>query len=301
MDTPEIETSKYSAFVQYANAVLMLNKPVVVLLLLFTTFTAMVVAHGSMPAFNLILWTMVGGALSAGGAGAINQYIDRDLDLLMRRTRHRPLPSGRLRSGEGLFYGVVSCLLGLLVLAVYVNPLSAVLSFAGMLYYVVIYSIWLKRHTVYNIVIGGGAGAVPVLVGWAAATGRLEIGAIYLFALVFLWTPPHFWAYALVYQKDYASAGIPMLPVVSGEKHTRQQIFFYTLVLVALTLLMPLLSSGGRLFFVGAFVSGALFIYMSLRLLLSGGSRNARLVFKFSNYYLAFLFLALILDALFGR
>ena len=297
----KLEAEKFNKYFQRTRDYFLLNKPLVVALLLFTAYTGMVVGHRALPDLTITFWTMLGGALSAGGAGAVNQYIDRDLDRLMKRTAHRPLPAGRLRSGEGLAYGLGSCLLGLLIMAGFVNILSAVLSLGGMIYYLLIYSVWLKRLTVYNIIIGGGAGAIPVLVGWAAATGRLEIGALFLFMVVFLWTPPHFWAFALQHQNDYAHAGIPILPVISGVENTHRQIFIYALLLVSLTLLMPLFNIGGSLFFMSALVSGALFILFSLRLLLNGGSSHARQVFRYSNLYLALLFLALVLDVLFSH
>jgi len=301
MTALKIETGKLNQYYQHTLDFLMLNKPLVVVLLLFTTYTAMVVGLKQLPGFEVTFWTLLGGALSAGGAGAINQYIDRDIDQLMKRTRHRPLPAGRLGSTPGLIYGIGSCLLGLSILAAFVNLLSAALSLAGMVYYLFIYSIWLKRLTAYNIIIGGGAGAMPVLVGWAAATGRLDINVLLLFALVFLWTPPHFWAFSLQHQADYARAKIPILPVLSGEKVTYRQILIYTCLLVVLTLLMPQFGIGGSLFFVCALLSGSLFIFVSLRLFLQGGSTHARHVFLYSNMYLAFLFLALILDVLLGR
>jgi heme o synthase len=295
-----LKSENSGKFFQRASDFFWLNKPLVVALLLFTTFTAMVVGHKALPDSGITFWTMLGGALSAGGAGAINQFIDRDLDRLMKRTEHRPLPAGRLRSNEGLIYGMISCLSGLLILAGFVNLLSAALSLIGMIYYLLIYTAWLKRLSIYNIVIGGGAGAVPILVGWAAATGRLEINALLLFAVVFLWTPAHFWSLALQHRDEYARAGIPILPVIRGEKSTHKQIIFYVLSLVTLTLLMPLFNIGGRLYFAGALVLGGLFILAGLRLLKVGGSQRARQIYLYSNLYLGLLFLTLILDVLFN-
>ena len=296
-----LEVGITGKYLQRACDYLMLNKPLVVALLLFTTLTGMIAGSRSLPDLRIMLWTLLGGALSAGGAGAVNQFVDRDLDRLMKRTEQRALPAGRLRPAEGLGYGILSCLAGLLILASLVNPLAAALSLSGMIYYVLIYSVWLKRLTPYNIIIGGGAGAIPTLVGWAAATGKLEWGAGLLFAVVFFWTPPHFWAYALLHQAEYARAEIPMLPVVSGEKNTHRQIFIYTLVLVSLTLLMPWLHVGGSVFFAVALVSGGVFILSAYRLLQEGGNQRASQVFRYSNFYLALLFLGLIVDILISR
>ncbi|GIV65077.1 MAG: protoheme IX farnesyltransferase [Bellilinea sp.] len=211
---------------QRLKAYLMLNKPIIVALLLVTTYAGMVVGSKSIPSLELTLWTLLGGALAAGGSSAINQYIDRQIDGAMQRTAKRPIPSGVLTPAEGLAYGLSACLAAFFILAGTVNLLAALLSVAGMIYYVLIYSIWLKHLTVQNIVIGGGAGAIPPLVGWAAATGSLNIPSLFLFALVFMWTPPHFWALALVRAKDYARAGVPMLPVVRGEKRNPPSNFY---------------------------------------------------------------------------
>ncbi|MDD5370103.1 MAG: heme o synthase [Anaerolineaceae bacterium] len=273
-----------------------LTKPVIVALLLVTTYAGMVVGGRGFPAFMLTFWTMLGGALAAGGASAINQYIDRDLDRNMQRTARRPLAAGRMTPAEGLAYGLGLCLAGFLVMASFVNLLAAVLSLAGMVYYVLLYSIFLKRVTVQNIVIGGGAGAIPPLVGWAAATGSLAIPSLFLFAIVFLWTPPHFWALALVRRKDYARAGVPMLPVVKGEQATREQIFIYTIELVGLTLLMPVFRMTGSLFLVSAVTLGGLMLYSAWRVLRQGGNRTAYSLYRFSSMYLLLIFLALALD-----
>ncbi len=279
-------------------AFLMLNKPIIVVLLLVTTYAGMVVGGREIPSLGLTFWTLLGGALAAGGASAINQYIDREIDGSMQRTAKRPLPAGLLAPGEALAYGVGACLAAFFLLAGFVNLLAAVLSFAGMVYYVLIYSIWLKHATVQNIVIGGGAGAIPPLVGWAAATGSLNVPSLFLFALVFMWTPPHFWALALVRAKDYARAGVPMLPVIKGEKQTRQQIFIYTLELVGLTLLMPVFNVAGSLFLVSAAVLGLWLISTAWRVLRGTGNKMAWRMYRYSSMYLAFIFLALVLDVL---
>ncbi|HLC05694.1 MAG TPA: heme o synthase [Anaerolineales bacterium] len=277
---------------------LALSKPLIVVLLLVTTLAGMVVAAGGWPSLSTILWTMLGGALSAGGASALNQYLDRELDSRMQRTEKRPLPGRRLTEAEVLAFGVLLCLTGFFVLAVMVNLLSALLSLAGMVYYVVLYTIILKQATTQNIVVGGGAGAIPPLVGWAAATNSLNVGAFFLFALVFFWTPPHFWALALLRRKDYERAGVPMLPVVYGDAHTRWQIMLYTVQVVALTLLMPAVHVGGRLYLVAAIVLGGGLLLTAWRLWREGGNRLAWRMYRYSSMYLAFIFAALVLDTL---
>lgn len=275
-----------------------LSKPIIVLLLLVTTYAGMVVGGKSVPSAGLTFWTLLGGALAAGGASALNQYIDRDTDRAMQRTSRRPLPDGRLKPAEGLAYGLGACLSSFYLLAVYVNLLSALLSLAGMIYYVLIYSVWLKRLTVQNIVIGGGAGAIPPLVGWAAATGALNIPSLFLFAIIFLWTPPHFWALALVRVKDYARGQVPMLPVIRGEAETRRQIFIYTLELVGLTLLMPVLKIAGTIYLISAVVLGIWLIHAAWRVLKTGGNKTAWNMYRYSSMYLAFLMFAMVLDVL---
>ncbi|HEX9014176.1 MAG TPA: heme o synthase, partial [Anaerolineaceae bacterium] len=275
---------------------LILTKPVIVLLLLVTTYAGMVVGGRQIPALAVTFWTILGGALAAGGSSAINQYIDRDLDRSMQRTAHRPLAAQRMTPAEGLAFGLALCLLAFYLLASFVNLLAALLSLAGMIYYVLIYSIFLKRATVQNIVIGGGAGAIPPLVGWAAATGGLSVPALFLFAIIFLWTPPHFWALALVRRKDYARAGVPMLPVVKGEQVTRVQILIYTLELVGLTLLMPVFHLAGSVYLVSALLLGSGLIFAAWRVLRVGGNKTAYWMYRYSSMYLALLFLALALD-----
>lgn len=277
---------------------LMLTKPVVVALLLVTTFVGMVVAAESLPNLRLVSWTLIGGFLAAGGSGAINQYIDRYDDTKMQRTSKRPIPSGRLTPGEGLAFGVAAALFSFYLMAALVNFLAALLTLAGIIYYVLLYSLLLKKSTVQNIVIGGGAGAIPPLVGWAAATGSLNIPSLFLFAVIFMWTPPHFWALALVRRKDYARAGVPMMPVVRGERETRWQILIYTIELVGLTLLLPLFGLGGGIYFVAAAVLGTLLLYAAWQVWKVEGNKVAWKMYRHSSMYLAFLFLALMVDAL---
>jgi protoheme IX farnesyltransferase len=275
-----------------------LTKPLIVALLLVTTYAGMVVAAHALPSLSLTFWTMLGGALAAGGSGAVNQYIDRALDKRMTRTAKRPIASGRMTAAEGLAFGLALLVLSFYIFAGFVNLLAALLTLAGMIYYIILYSMWLKHATVQNIVIGGGAGAIPPMVGWAAATGSLAIPALFLFAIVFMWTPPHFWALALVRQKDYARAGVPMMPVVRGEQATRWQIFIYTIELVVLTLLMPILGMAGSAFLVFALLLGALLIYAAWRVWRVGGNKIAWRMYRYSSMYLALLFAALVVDAL---
>jgi protoheme IX farnesyltransferase len=277
---------------------LVLTKPVVVALLLVTTFAGMVVGAQSWPSFSSAFWTLLAGFLAAGGSGAINQYIDRYDDVKMQRTEKRPIPSGRLSPAEGLAFGVAATIAAFYLMVAMVNFLAGVLTLAGAIYYVLIYSILLKKTTVQNIVIGGGAGAIPPLVGWAAATGSLNIPSLFLFAVVFMWTPPHFWALALVRRVDYARAGVPMLPVVRGEKETRWQIFLYTLELVALTLVLPVFGLGGGIYLVSAAFLGVYLILAAWRVWRGTGNKVAWRMYRHSSMYLAFLFLALMVDAL---
>jgi len=277
---------------------LMLTKPIVVALLLVTTYAGMVIGAKSWPSAELAFWTLLGGFMAAGGSGAINQYIDRSDDQKMQRTQNRPIPAGRLTPGEGLAFGVGMALASFYLVAALVNFLAALLTLAGIIYYVLIYSLLLKKTTVQNIVIGGGAGAIPPLVGWAAATGSLNIPSLFLFAVVFMWTPPHFWALALVRRVDYARAGVPMLPVVRGEVETRWQIFVYTLELVGLTLFLPLFGLGGSVYMVGAIALGAWLLWAAWKVWKQGGNRVAWKMYRYSSMYLAFLFVVLMVDAL---
>jgi protoheme IX farnesyltransferase len=282
---------------QRARDFLTLTKPIVVLLLLVTTYAGMVVGGKAWPSLSLTFWTLLGGFLAAGGSSAINQYIDRDLDKNMQRTKKRPLAAGRMTPAEGLAFGLALSVLSFYIYAAFVNLLAAFLSLAGIIYYVVLYSILLKKATVQNIVIGGGAGAIPPLVGWAAATGGLNVPALFLFAIVFMWTPPHFWALAIVRKKDYARAGVPMMPVVRGEKETRWQILIYTLELVAVTLLMPVFKFTGTIYLVSALALGGWLIHTAWQVWRREGNKIAWKMYRYSSMYLAFIFLALMLDA----
>jgi protoheme IX farnesyltransferase len=282
---------------QRARDFLTLTKPIVVALLLVTTYAGMVVGGRAWPSLPLTFWTLLGGFLAAGGSSALNQYIDRDLDKNMQRTQKRPLAAGRMTPAEGLAFGLALSVLSFYIYAGFVNLLAAFLSLAGILYYVVLYSLLLKKATVQNIVIGGGAGAIPPLVGWAAATGSLNVPALFLFAIVFMWTPPHFWALAIVRKKDYSRAGVPMLPVIRGERETRRQILIYTLELVALTLLLPFFQFTGAIYLVSALVLGLWLIHTAWRVWRMQGNKIAWKMYRYSSMYLAFIFLALMLDA----
>jgi protoheme IX farnesyltransferase len=275
-----------------------LTKPLIVALLLVTTFAGLVAGGRAWPPPALALWTLLGGALAAGGSSALNQYIDRELDKKMQRTSKRPIAAGRVTGAEGLAFGLSLCLASYYVLAGLVNLLAALLSLAGIFYYVIFYSLLLKKATVQNIVIGGGAGAIPPMVGWAAATGSLNLAAWILFAIVFMWTPPHFWALAIVRIKDYANAGVPMLPVVRGEQEARREIWIYTLILVAVTLLLPLFHLAGTIYLASALALGGLLIAAAWRVWRIPGHKVAWTMYRWSSMYLAFIFLALIIDAL---
>jgi protoheme IX farnesyltransferase len=274
-----------------------LAKPLIVVLLLVTTYGGLVAGTKAWPSAELTFWTLLGGALAAGGSSAMNQYIDRELDRNMQRTSQRPLAEGRLTAAEGLSFGLALCLISYYVMAGFVNLLAALLSLVGIFYYVLFYSVWLKKATVQNIVIGGGAGAIPPMVGWAAATGNLSLGAWILFAIVFMWTPPHFWALAIVRMKDYARAGVPMMPVIKGEQETRKQILIYTVELIAVTLLLPIFNLAGIVYLVSAIALGLALLYAAWRVWMVGGNKVAWTMYRWSSMYLAFIFLAIVIDA----
>jgi heme o synthase len=280
---------------QVAGDYLELTKPKVQSLLLFTTVTTMYVA--GTPSVGRVLLTCLGGALSAGGAGAINHAYDRDIDASMKRTAQRPVPSGRVSPAAAVRFGVALGIASFALLALTVNVLAAALALSGLLGYVVVYTVWLKRRTPQNIVIGGAAGAVPPLVAWAATRGTLDGSALYLFAIVFYWTPPHFWALSLLMRDEYAAAGVPMLPVVRGVEETRRQILLYTILLVAVTLLPFAFGLFGGLYLVAALILGTAFTAMALRLRERADNRAALRLYLFSLAYLALLFAAMVADA----
>jgi len=276
-----------------------LMKPHVTTLLLGVTLAAMAIAGKGLPPFSVTLATLIGGALAAGSANAINCYYDRDIDRLMSRTKARALPAGRISDVHALIFGIVIGVLSFVILGVFANWLAASLAASAILFYVFVYTMWLKRTTTQNIVIGGAAGAVPVLVGWAAATGTVSWAAFWMFAIIFMWTPPHFWALSLVLKKDYARAGVPMLPVVKGENATYKQIVLYTVLLIATTLPLFFMHTLGYLYLAAALLLGGGLLYLSIRLLRVRTLKEARTVFWFSNYYLALLFAAMVVDHIF--
>ena len=272
-----------------------LTKPKVQSLLLLTTIATMYVAGNPSPL--LVALTCLGGYLSAGGAGAVNHWFDRDIDARMARTATRPIPSGRVSPGAALAFGCTLAALSLVELSLAVNPLAAALSFSGFLGYVFIYTVWLKRRTPQNIVIGGAAGAVPPLVGWAAVTGSVSFTAVILFSIVFFWTPPHFWALSLLMKDDYERVGVPMLPVVRGESETRRQILLYSVLLYAVTQL-PFCAGGfGAIYLVASLILGIGFIAGAARLYRRADRRSALQLYLFSLAYLALLFCSMVLDA----
>ena len=285
-------------FKTVAGAYLRLTKPWIIVLLLVTTFTAMLIAQRGLPPLPLVFFTLLGGALSASGANAINCYIDRDIDVVMSRTKNRPLPAHRIDADNALAFGLITSVASFVVLTLGVNLLAAVLSTFGLLYYVFVYTGYLKRSTSHNVVIGGVAGAIPPLVGWAAVTGRVEVTALYLFLIIFYWSPPHTWALALLIRNDYERAGVPMLPVVRGEVETRRQILWYTLQLVAITLLLFAFQLMGWIYFVGALVLNGVFVWRAYRLAREPETDKAaaRRLYKYSQMYLALLFIAMVID-----
>ncbi len=275
-----------------------LTKPRIISLLLLTTVATMFVADPAGPSLSVILWTMLGGYLAAGGAGAINHYIDRERDALMARTSGRPLVNGRIEPVNGLIFGIGLGLAAFGQLWITVNLLTAILAMTGLLGYVLLYTVWLKPLTPQNIVIGGSAGAVPPLVGWAAATGTLSWEAAWPFLIVFFWTPPHFWALSLMIKDDYARTGIPMLPVVRGEAYTRNQILLYSVVLLAISLGPVATGLLGGIYLASAVVLGVAFVGFALVLQRRAEDRLALRTYLFSLAYLALLFIAMAVDAI---
>jgi protoheme IX farnesyltransferase len=278
-----------------AQDLIMLTKPRIISLLLVTTIAPMFVA-GS-PSFALVALVFVGGYLMAGGANAVNMYMDRDIDDRMARTRLRPIPSGRMSSVSVLAFGVALATAATFLFAYFVNVASAALALAGFYFYVYIYTRWLKRSTPQNIVIGGAAGAFPPLVGWAAVTGGLDLVAVYLFLIIFYWTPPHFWALALLKQRDYSKAGVPMAPLVWGERETMGQMFWYTLILIGLTVMPFAFGAFGIIYLVSAILLGLILLGGIIKMrLASDWTAPAWWVYKYSLLYLALLFVAMAVD-----
>jgi heme o synthase len=294
-------------------AYIALTKPRIIELLLVTTVPAMVLATRELPAatggvdwadwIGLVFWTMVGGTLAAGSANAINCYLDRDIDLLMTRTRRRPLPAHQVDPERAVLFGLALGVLSFIVMAYFVNMTAAFLTLLAIAFYVVVYTMLLKRSTPQNIVIGGAAGALPPVIGWAAVTGNVGLPAVLLFLLVFYWTPPHFWALSLRIRKDYAAAGVPMLPVVKGIPETTRQIALYTMLMVAISLVLWAVARMGAIYLAAAVVLGAIFLWQAYRLWRRGASEEASTagairLYKYSISYLSLLFLAVAIDAL---
>jgi protoheme IX farnesyltransferase len=265
-------------------------------LLLFTTLASMMMAAGGLPSWRLIFWTMLGGALASASSAAINMYFDRDIDAVMKRTQKRPIPSGRVSPRRALGFGIALGLLAFVQLSLTVNLLAASLSAAGILYYVFVYTIWLKRTTPQNIVIGGAAGSIPPLVGWAAVTGHIGLTALLLFLIVFVWTPPHFWALALLKKEEYTKVGIPMMPAVYGDAATKRQILAYTLALAAITLIMVPMHLMGAVYLACAVALDAVFLAFAIWVARTGSKKSEGLMYRFSMVYLALLFAAMVID-----
>jgi len=284
-----------------AAAYLRLTKPRVIELLLVTTVPAMILAADGIPPLGLLIAVLVGGAAAAGGANTFNSYLERDRDRFMRRTHGRPLPRGEISPRGALRFGVLLEVVAFVLLAGVANLLAALLAVGAMAFYVAVYTVWLKPRTVENIVIGGAAGAAPVLVGWAAVTGGIGLPALVLFAIVFLWTPPHFWALAIRYADDYRTAGIPMLPVVAGIDVAARRIFVYTLAVVACSLTLPIVHPTTPVYPVVAAVLGCVFVARAVALRRHPGPARAIAMFGFSNLYLAALFAAMALDVAAGH
>jgi protoheme IX farnesyltransferase len=278
-----------------------LTKPRIIELLLVTTVPTMVVADKGIPSLWLIAATVIGGTLAAGGANAINMYVDRDIDALMKRTQNRPLVTGLIEPTHALVFAVALEVVAFLWLWALVNLLSAVLAVAACLFYVFIYTLWLKRSSSSNIVVGGAAGAAPVLIGWAAVTGSLSWAPIVLFAVIFFWTPPHFWALAIRYKDDYAAADVPMLPAVASFRTTARQMLGYTLVVWALTLVFAPVAGLGLLYVAAAVVLGAMFTYFAVEVLRTESPKVAMRMFTFSITYLTVLFAVMALDVVVGH
>jgi len=281
---------------QKVAAYVALTKPRIIELLLVTTVPAMIVAAGAWPSTWLVLATLIGGTLSAGGANAINCYIDRDIDEVMPRTKRRPLPMHKIAPRNALVFGSVLGLIAFLWLWLTVNPLAALLTTSALLFYVFVYTLGMKRSTPQNIVIGGAAGAMPVLVGWAAVTDSIELPALALFGIVFYWTPPHFWALAMRYEKEYAAAGVPMMPVVYGRAETTRHILLYSFMQLAMCLAFFSTAQMGWIYLGATVVLNGVFIGMAARLYRHPTPTRAWGLFRFSIYFLTLLFAAMALD-----
>ena len=276
----------------------MLTKPRIIELLLITTVPSMIVAEGGMPDLWLVLVTVAGGTLAAGGANTFNMYIDRDIDRLMKRTQGRPLVTGAVSPRAALLFGFALEITAFVLFVTWVNLLAGLLAVGACLFYVFVYSLWLKRTSKQNIVIGGAAGAAPALIGWAAVTGSLALSPILLFAIIFFWTPPHFWALAIKYADDYEAASVPMLPVLVSIRSTAIQMFGYSVVVIAFSLWFHVVAGTSFLYLTVALVGGLFFLWRTLGLLRRPNAVQAMKVFTFSIVYLGALFIAIAIDVL---
>ena len=285
--------------VALANDYLTLTKPPIIVLLVITAIGGMFLAAEGIPSLKTLALVSIGGALGAGGANAINHFLDQDIDSIMSRTVRRPVASQRIPPISALVFGLGLNVGAFFVLTYWVNLLAACLTLSATLFYVLVYTGWLKRNTPQNIVIGGAAGSIPPMVGWAAVTGSLELPALYMFTIIFFWTPPHFWALALMIQDDYQEAGIPMLPVIAGEERTTQNIFIYSLALVALTLLFSASDAVGLIYLFSAAVLGITFIALAWKLRVDYSIRRAKFLYLYSLLYLALLFSVMLADAVY--
>ena len=283
-----------------ARAYVALTKPRIISLLVLTALGGLFLASGGPPNALLALAVLGGGALAAGGANALNHYLDRDIDGLMKRTASRPVVSGTVPPNRAMWFGIALNAVAFIILARFANPLSAVLTLSATLFYVFVYTKALKRTTPQNIVIGGAAGAIPPMVGWTAVTGSLALPALYMFAIIFFWTPPHFWALCLMIKDDYAEAGVPMLPVVAGVEETKLWILLYTVILVALTALFALTDAVGTVYLVSALALSLGFVWFAWRLLRKPGIEGAKVAYIYSLAYLALLFAAIMADSAVG-
>jgi protoheme IX farnesyltransferase len=296
--TLRVEATLLPGWRQTAAAYFALTKPRIIELLLVTTLPAMAVAADGLPNFWTVLATLIGGSLAAGGANTINCYLDRDIDAIMRRTHKRPLPSGLISPERALAFGVGLSAISFVFLALTTNLLTACLALSAILFYVFVYTVWLKRSTAENIVIGGAAGAVPPLCGWAAVTGSLDAAPLIMFAIIFLWTPPHFWALAISYSSDYAAAGVPMLPVTHGGAEARRRSIVYAVVTVAVSLSLYLTGDVGVVYLASAGVFGGVFLWLAWKQLRLGTTPAAVALFRYSTTYLALIFGAMLVDRL---
>lgn len=296
----EPELTREQALIRLAiSDYVMLTKPRIIFLLLIVTFVPMFLAGPTAPSGWLILWTMIGGFLAAGGANALNQYVDRDIDHVMVRTRRRPLPGGRMTPMQVLIFGILLGAASFILLWWQVNLLSALIALFGLLFYVFVYTLLLKRSSTQNIVIGGLAGAVPPLVGWAAVANEISLLPLIMVALVFYWTPPHFWALALMRQKEYRAAGVPMLPVIAGERETHRQIVLYSVLLLLISVLPVFLQLLGPVYLVLALILNGVFLSQAVDIWRRPTNANVWRLYKFSLLYLALIFLAMGIDHLF--